>query len=63
MAQIFTRKPHRVALVGAAAVILLGIALLISPWDGLIVVLAWALIIAGGIASAMTLYFVRVPSR
>ncbi|PZE63615.1 hypothetical protein [Curtobacterium sp. MCBD17_021] len=63
MAQILTRKPHRVAFVGAAAVILLGIALLISPWDGLIVALAWALIIAGSIASAMTLYFVRVPSR
>ena len=46
----------------AGLAVLVGIGLLISPWDGLVVVLGWTLIIGAVIAAALTLYLVRTPS-
>lgn len=55
-------RPHRLALLAAAATALIGIALLMSPWDGAIVVLAWVLIVAAVVVAVLTLFFVRTPS-
>lgn len=57
-----TRRPHRLVLATAGLAVLVGIGLLISPWDRLVVVLGWTLIIGAVIAAALTLYLVRTPS-
>jgi len=54
-------RPHRLALIGAAVALVIGVGLLVSPWDGPVVLLAWALIVAAVIFGALTLFFVRAP--
>ncbi|MCU0153182.1 hypothetical protein [Curtobacterium poinsettiae] len=54
-------RPHRLALIGAAVALVIGVGLLVSPWDGPVIVLAWALIIAAVVLGALTLFFVRAP--
>ncbi|GAA3340125.1 hypothetical protein GCM10017714_18580 [Curtobacterium pusillum] len=62
MGRTRARRPHRLALVVAAIAVLVGVGLLISPWDGLVVVVAWVLIGGGVVAGVLTLFFVRTPS-
>ncbi|WIB34349.1 hypothetical protein [Curtobacterium sp. MCSS17_005] len=62
MGRRWTARPHRLALAAAAFVAVGGGALLISPWDGLIIVLGWALIVAALITGALTLFLIRTPS-
>ncbi|WNY35017.1 hypothetical protein Q9Q99_08370 [Curtobacterium flaccumfaciens] len=54
-------RPHRLALIGAAVALVIGVGLLVSPWDGPVVLLAWALIVAAVVLGALTLFFVRAP--
>lgn len=55
------RRPHRWAIVAASVVVLVGIGLLITPWDGPLIVLAWVLIGIGVVVGALTLFLVRTP--
>ncbi|ROR28781.1 hypothetical protein EDF63_3368 [Curtobacterium sp. JUb34] len=48
-------------LIAAAVVLVIGIVLLFTPWDGLIPVLAWVLIVASITLGAITLFFSRAP--
>jgi hypothetical protein len=41
MTRMWTRRPHRLTLPAAAVGLLLGIGLLLSPWDGLVTVAAY----------------------
>ncbi|MBT1623276.1 hypothetical protein KK101_11320 [Curtobacterium flaccumfaciens pv. oortii] len=54
-------RPHRLVLAAAAVVLVIGIVLLFTPWDGLIPVLAWVLIVASIALGAITLFFARAP--
>ncbi|WP_132099933.1 MULTISPECIES: hypothetical protein [unclassified Curtobacterium] len=54
-------RPHRLVLIAAAVVLVIGIVLLFTPWDGLIPVLAWVLIVASIALGAITLFFARAP--
>lgn len=54
-------RPHRLALIGAAVALVIGVGLLFTPWDGPVIVLAWALIVAAAVVGAITLFFVRAP--
>ncbi|MBF4613298.1 hypothetical protein [Curtobacterium sp. VKM Ac-1376] len=54
-------RPHRLALIAAAVALVAGVGLLFTPWDGPVIVLAWALIIASIVVGAVTLYLVRAP--
>lgn len=54
-------RPHRLALVGAAVALVIGVGLLFTPWDGPVIVLAWALIVAAVVLGAVTLFLVRAP--
>jgi uncharacterized membrane protein len=61
MARNWTGTPHRIALVVAGVAVLVGIGLLISPWDGPVVPIAWVLIVAAVVTTAVTLFLVRTP--
>lgn len=54
-------RPHRLALICAAVALVVGVGLLFTPWDGPVIVLAWALIIAAVVLGAVTLFLVRAP--
>ncbi|WP_396289121.1 hypothetical protein [Curtobacterium sp. KT1] len=54
-------RPHRLVLIAAAVVLVIGIVLLFTPWDGLIPVLAWVLIVASIALGTITLFFARAP--
>jgi Na+/melibiose symporter-like transporter len=54
-------RPHRLALIGAAVALVIGVGLLLTPWDGPVIVLAWAVIIASVVVGAVTLFLVRAP--
>ncbi|WP_434769555.1 hypothetical protein [Curtobacterium flaccumfaciens] len=41
--------------------LVIGVGLLFTPWDGPVIVLAWALIVAAVVLGAITLFFVRAP--
>jgi Na+/citrate or Na+/malate symporter len=62
MARTWACRPHVIALVGALVLLLVGIGLLISPWDGLVGALAWVLIVIAIALAALTLFFARTPS-
>lgn len=61
MARTWIRRPHVLALVGAGIMLLAGIGLLISPWDGGFGALAWVLIVAAVALGVLTLFFSRTP--
>ncbi|QZQ53625.1 MULTISPECIES: hypothetical protein [unclassified Curtobacterium] len=62
MGRMWTRRPHRLVLPAAAACLLLGIGLLLSPWDGLVTIAAWILILVACIGGTLTLFLMRTPS-
>ncbi|WP_144761762.1 hypothetical protein [Curtobacterium sp. 9128] len=53
--------PHVLALVGAGVVFLVGIGLLLSPWDGWVGAVGWVLIVVAVALAAITLFFSRAP--
>ncbi|MBF4607476.1 MULTISPECIES: hypothetical protein [unclassified Curtobacterium] len=61
MTRTHPARPHRLVLIAAAVVLVIGIVLLFTPWDGLIPVLAWVLIVASIALGAITLFFSRAP--
>jgi hypothetical protein len=61
MAGSWTRRPHVLSLVAALVLLLVGIGLLIAPWDGVVGVIAWVLIIGAGVLGALALFFARTP--
>lgn len=61
MARTWTGRPHVLALVGALVLLLVGIGLLISPWDGAVGAVAWVLIVAAIALGALALFFARTP--
>ncbi|OIH92976.1 MULTISPECIES: hypothetical protein [unclassified Curtobacterium] len=61
MARTDPARPHRLALVGAVVALLVGVGLLVSPWDGLVAVVAWVLIVGAVALAAVTLLFARAP--
>lgn len=54
-------RPHRLVLIAAAVVLVIGVVLLFTPWDGLVPVLAWVLIVASVVLGAITLFFASAP--
>lgn len=48
-------------LIAAAVVLVIGVVLLFTPWDGLVPVLAWVLIVASVVLGAITLIFASAP--
>lgn len=61
MAGSWTRRPHVLTLVAALVLLLVGIGLLIAPWDGVKGAIAWVLIIGAGVLGALALFFARTP--
>jgi hypothetical protein len=61
MAGSWTRRPHVLTLVTALVLLLVGIGLLIAPWDGVVGAVAWVLITGAGVLGALALFFARTP--
>lgn len=61
MARTWIRRPHVLALVAAAVLVIAGIVLLVSPADGAFGALAWVAIVVGVALGAFALFFARTP--
>jgi hypothetical protein len=61
MAGSWTRRPHVLTLVAALVLLLVGVGLLIAPWDGAVGAVAWVVIIGAGMLGALALFFARTP--